>query len=89
VADVRQAAEQHRFEIWQDGSRAGVATYKDADGARTFLHTEIEPAFGGRGLASELIRVALAETRASGLDVVPVCPFVKAYLAKEAGGDEQ
>jgi predicted GNAT family acetyltransferase len=89
MADVRHTTEHQRFEIWLDGARAGVADYQDADGVRTFLHTKIDPAFEGRGLATELIRVALEQTRASGLEIVPVCPFVKAYLAREAVTDEQ
>jgi predicted GNAT family acetyltransferase len=71
------------FEIRLDGKVVGFADYRDHEGVRSFTHTVIEPEFGGRGLASRLIGVALAETRAAGLQVEAICPFVKAYLARE------
>jgi uncharacterized protein len=43
---------------------------------------------GGRGLASALISQALADTRAAGLRIVPVCPFVKKYLTRHHEVDD-
>ena len=74
--------EQHRFEIRYGGQLAGFADYRDRDDVRSFLHTEVEPAYAGRGLASQLIRTALDATRTAGLQVLPFCPFVKAFIAK-------
>ena len=48
----------------------------------TFTHTEIDPAFGGRGLASILIKAALDEMRARGIAVLPQCPFVRRYISR-------
>lgn len=89
MAEVRDNPVSHRFEVWVDADLAGFADYQDADGVRTFVHTKVDPAFEGRGLATELIRAALDRTRAAGLEIVPVCPFVKAYIAREAVPDEQ
>ncbi|MDT4997198.1 MAG: uncharacterized protein QOD45_1266, partial [Pseudonocardiales bacterium] len=47
-----------------------------------FIHTEISPEFGRRGLASELIRAALDSARTRGLQVQPFCPFVRGFIAK-------
>jgi hypothetical protein len=47
-----------------------------------FVHTEIEPEYEGRGLASELIRSALDTARANGLQVLPLCPFVREYIER-------
>lgn len=82
MAEVRHASAENRFEIWCDGVLAGIAEYKDSGGTRSFLHTQIDPAFEGRGLASELIRTALDESRDNGLDVLPFCPFVKDLIAR-------
>ena len=37
--------------------------------------------FGGKGVGSRLVRGALVQIRAEGMKVIPVCPFVKAWIA--------
>jgi predicted GNAT family acetyltransferase len=44
------------------------------------VHTEVEPR--RKGLGNELVRGALDDLRARGLKVVPVCPFVGAYIRR-------
>ena len=78
--EVRKIPERHRFEILVDGERAGLATYRDEDDHRVFIHTEIDPAREGQGLGGQLIRAALDATRAEGLLVLPQCPFVKDFI---------
>ena len=50
--------------------------------SRTLVHTEIDPAFEGHGLGSHLAAGALDDARQRGLTVVPLCPFVTAYLRR-------
>ncbi|QNJ95080.1 N-acetyltransferase [Mycolicibacterium fluoranthenivorans] len=73
-----------RFEVYYGGDLAGFAEYLDHENQRIFFHTEIGAEFGGKGLASTLIRAALTATVESGLRVVPLCPFVKSFLDKHA-----
>jgi predicted GNAT family acetyltransferase len=72
---------QSRFEIEVDGEVAGFTTYQRGNGQIAFMHTEIEPAYEGRGLASQLIAAALDQARAERLEVLPFCPFVRKYIA--------
>lgn len=72
-----------------DGSPVGRADFVDAPGSekdRIFFHTEVDPEFGGRGLAGLLIRAALEEGIRNGRTVVPVCPLFASHLDKH--GDE-
>ncbi|WP_068327214.1 GNAT family N-acetyltransferase [Janibacter terrae] len=71
-----------RFEITSEGKAAGFAQFADHDGRRVFFHTEIDEEFGGQGLAGTVVEQAVAATRAEGLTVVPVCPYVKKWLGK-------
>jgi uncharacterized protein len=80
--EVRDNPGQGRFELLLDGSQAGFLTYELRPGEIVLLHTEVDPAFEGRGLGTTLIRGALDNATQRGLKVLPVCPFVKAYVAK-------
>jgi uncharacterized protein len=79
---VKEAPGKYRFEIWVGDQLAGFTTYRKQPDRYTFVHTEIDPAFGGRGLASILIKAALDEMRARGATVVPQCPFVRRYISR-------
>ena len=79
---VVHVPERRRFEVFVGDTRAGLAAYRDEPGRRVFTHTEVDPAFGGRGLGGRLVAFALDETRAQGLSVVPLCSFVAAYIAR-------
>ena len=70
-----------RYEVIVDGTVAGFAEFApDEHGRLVFPHTEIDPAYGGRGLATRLVGAAMADVAARGETVVPVCPFVVKYL---------
>jgi predicted GNAT family acetyltransferase len=71
----------HRFELDVDGHIAATY-YKMADRVITFIHTEVPPELGGKGIGSRLIKGALDQVRADGLKVIAECKFVKAYIEK-------
>lgn len=80
VRIVQRADAAHRYEILVDGRRAGLTAYRDRGAQRVFFHTEIDDAYAGQGLATELVQRALTDVRESGKRIVPVCPFVAKYL---------
>ena len=73
---------RHRFEITVDGEVAGFSAYRTREKAVVFTHTEIDPAFEGKGLGSRLARGALDEVRARGERVYAQCPFIAGYIDK-------
>ena len=78
---VRDNPERHRFELDADGHVA-FSNYKRDGSTITIMHTEVSAALNGRGIGSALVRGMLDIVRAQGLQVVPLCPFVKAYIGK-------
>ena len=64
-----------------DGHTA-LAAYRLKPGVITFTHTEVPKELGGRGIGSQLAKGALDQARERGLKVVPLCPFIKAYIEK-------
>ncbi|WP_309573250.1 GNAT family N-acetyltransferase [Deinococcus sp.] len=80
TATVSDNEARHRYEITVDGHVAGYAEYQDVAGARMMPHTEITEGHEGEGLGSQLVKFALDDIRAKGLQVVPMCPFVASYM---------
>ncbi len=80
---VQNNPEKNRYEVFEDGQLAGFAEYMLTDGLITFTHTEVDPAFEGKGLASQLVQFAMDDVRATGeRQVLPVCPYVTVWLTR-------
>ena len=82
MIEVVEIPEKNRFEIRVDGEVAGHAEYARKGNRVIFTHTEIDPAREGQGLGSKLAAGALDAVRADGHPVVPLCPFVAAYIER-------
>ena len=77
---VRDAPDEHRYEI-RDGERVlGIAVYRRRGDVTDFLHTEVDQGSGVSGVGSTLVRAALDDVRARGGTVVPSCPFVRGWI---------
>ena len=72
------------FVLRIDLSVIAVAEYRLCPGKIIFTHTEVPREHEGERIASALIRFALDSARARKLKVVPLCPFVAAYMKKHA-----
>ena len=79
---VTDNPDKSRFEIFEDDVPAGFAEYHRYGNELAFIHTEIDPKFGGRGLGGVLARAALDSAREQGLGVLPYCPFIRAWIIK-------
>ena len=78
VTDNREASQ---FELVVDGQTA-VLTYERTATSLVLVHTEVPPSLRGRHLADTLAKAAIGAAHAERLQIVVVCPFVKAYLRK-------
>lgn len=72
-------AAAQRFEATTEHGVA-VANYQRDGNAVLFTHTEVPEAAQGQGVGSALIGKALAWAKGEGLEIVPLCPFVAAYV---------
>ena len=69
-----------RYEVHLDDDLVGHLRYIRRGGRAYFVHTEVDEAQEGTGLGSTLVHEALQAQRERGELVVPLCPFVRAYL---------
>ena len=72
---------RHRFEATVDGQLC-VCDYQLRGDVAWMTHTGVPPAVGGRGIAAELVRVALAWADAKGYRVEPSCSYVEVYMRR-------
>lgn len=77
---VTEHPERERYELTLDGELAGFVEYRGGGDTRTLTHTEVDARFEGRGLGGRLVAGVLDDLRARELKLIPMCPFVKAYL---------
>lgn len=86
---VTRNDEASRYEIRVGDVLAGFAEFTQRPGEILFTHTEVDPAFQGKGLASILAAGALADAAASDDTIVPYCPYISKYLkSHEVDGAE-
>ena len=79
---VRDNPEELRYEILRGDELVGEIRYRIEPGAIVLVHTDVAPSAEGQGIGSRLVAGALDDIRSRGLRVVPVCPFVTAYLRR-------
>jgi predicted GNAT family acetyltransferase len=46
------------------------------------VHTEVPPQLEGRGIASHLVRAAFDHAKQNGMDVLPVCSYVRVWAQR-------
>jgi uncharacterized protein len=81
-AAVVDVPEESRYELRLGDRRIGHAAYHRRDDRIAFTHTEVDSACEGRGFGTRLVQAALEDARARGLEIVPLCPFVAAYVKR-------
>jgi len=73
--------EKNRFETETTAGTA-VLQYTRSGDRIVLLHTEVPRGARERGVGGRLVEAAFQQARERGSRVVPVCPFVRAYLRR-------
>jgi predicted GNAT family acetyltransferase len=79
---IEDRPEVHRYEARIGGELAGWVDYGRVRTRLVALHTEVLPEYGGRGIASALVRHVLADARTAGLTITPRCPFFRRHFER-------
>jgi predicted GNAT family acetyltransferase len=80
-AAIRDDRAHDRFVTEESGAVAELI-YHERAGRLVLIHTEVPPAFRGRGIGGELVKAAIARARSDELVLVPSCPFARRWLAE-------
>lgn len=67
----------------ENGKTAGKMTYSIASDDFIIIdHTEVEPAFKGKGVGKQLLYKIVEMAREKDLKILPLCPFANAVFQK-------
>lgn len=84
-----------KVEISETGSRGSAIAleYDRKIGEMTFSkanehlmiidHTEVDPAFGGRGVGQAMLMALVSMAREKNIKIIPLCPFANAQFKKQ------
>jgi len=81
--EVVHQPDQDRFMTVVDGWTA-VLTYDLTPGGVAMTHTIVPSEIGGRGVAGELTRAAVAWARGEQREIDPRCSYVRSWLARHS-----
>ena len=80
---VRDNPAELRYELVDDGGAViGEIRYRREPGAVALVHTDVDPAYEGQGLAGFLVESAVRDLRERDLKLIPVCPYVQSWLRR-------
>ncbi|WP_420146522.1 GNAT family N-acetyltransferase [Spirosoma sp.] len=80
--DIRNNTHQRRFEAETEGKLSIIEYRRVDDDTLALTHTEVDPSLEGKGIGSKLVVSVLEYVEQNGLKIVPLCPFVSAYLKR-------
>ena len=73
---------ESRYELRIDGQVAAKAEYRKEGNAVRFTHTEVDDAYEGQGLGSQLAAQSLDDVKRRGLKAHPQCSFIAGYIER-------
>jgi predicted GNAT family acetyltransferase len=80
--EVNDIEASQRFEARIGSDLAGFAVYERRGDRVLLTHTEVDPAYEGKGVGSALAKAALDQVRTRGEKAVPLCEFIAAYIER-------
>ena len=76
--------EHFRSAAYDGETRVGIAKFEEARGCWVITHTEVDPTYGGQGIAHRLIEEVVAEARRAGKKIVPLCSYADKMMTGNA-----
>ena len=79
--EITHNAASQRFEA-KVGGLLCRCDYRMHGNTMMLVHTEVPPQLEGRGIASVLVRAAFDHAKQNGMDVLPVCSYVRTWVQR-------
>lgn len=81
MTSVQHNFAKSRFDIYDDGQRAGFLQYEMRQGRMCFLLTELAPRIRNRNNIDSVFGEILDDLHHRRMEILPYCPVVRSFLA--------
>lgn len=82
--EQKDNSKKGRFIYYEEDKKVGEMTYVWVDDYKIIIdHTEVDPAYGGKGYGKELVLKAVDFARKQDIKIIPLCPFAKKVFDKD------
>jgi hypothetical protein len=68
--------------IFYHQEKAGFIEFTIKDNTLDIFHTEVDSAFGGKGLGKELVQACVDYAKENNLKITATCPYANSVLRK-------
>lgn len=86
---IEDDVDHNRFDLFVDDELVGILGYRFGEGddggvgpVVALMHTVVKEEYGDRGWAGVLVRASLNTARDRQWRIVPICTYVRRYLAQ-------
>lgn len=76
---------QGGFYLTEGSERIGEMEVSISNDTMTVYHTEVDPAYEGKGYAKQLLENMVEHARNNHLKVIALCPYVHVQFSRHAG----
>ncbi|GAB3259956.1 GNAT family N-acetyltransferase [Arthrobacter pigmenti] len=83
MATVQHNFAASRFDLYDDGQRAGFLKYQMQQGRMCFLLTELAPRIRKRSEIGSILGAIFDDLHHRRMEVLPYCPVVRSFLATQ------
>lgn len=70
-----------RSAAYINGTLIGECDYMIKDNNWYITHTEVDPQFGGQGIARKLVNIVAEEAEKQNIQVIPICSYAVKVLS--------
>lgn len=83
VIELEEHGDAGRYVTRLDGGPEAEMTFRHLEGNRMAIdHTGVPPVYRGQGIAQKLVERGIADARANGVKIVPICSYVAAQFRR-------
>lgn len=77
-------ADKSRYAAYDGNKNIGEATFIESNGVLEIDHTEVDKAYDGKEITSQLVEEVVKRARESGAKILPLCPFSKVIFEEHS-----